>query len=83
MLMTCLESIIENLCKAGMSGELWVDGSFLTEKIDPDDIDLGRWTPFFGPKRGLYLLGEYKPGPARLGGEAGRAPQFTQLASSL
>lgn len=28
------------LCRWGVGEELWIDGSFLTEKIDPEDIDL-------------------------------------------
>lgn len=35
-----LEDIVRSLngCH-GLSGELWLDGSFVTEKIDPEDID--------------------------------------------
>jgi hypothetical protein len=28
------------LCHWKIHGELWIDGSFLTEKIDPPDVDL-------------------------------------------
>lgn len=28
------------MCRWGVGEELWVDGSFLTEKIDPKDVDL-------------------------------------------
>jgi hypothetical protein len=28
-----------SLCQWQINGELWIDGSFLTEKIDPPDID--------------------------------------------
>jgi hypothetical protein len=28
------------LIDAGVAGELWIDGSFLTEKIDPKDVDV-------------------------------------------
>ncbi len=28
------------LCRWGVGEELWIDGSFLTEKIDPKDADL-------------------------------------------
>jgi hypothetical protein len=38
--MTGLETVIRQLVGALLSGELWVDGSFLTEKIDPADVDL-------------------------------------------
>lgn len=30
---------------AGISGQLWLDGSFLTEKPDPSDIDCVLWSP--------------------------------------
>lgn len=33
------------LRRLGISGELWLDGSFLTAKSDPDDIDLILWNP--------------------------------------
>lgn len=35
-----LASVVDRLNQLGISGELWVDGSFLTEKVDPDDVDL-------------------------------------------
>jgi len=34
-----LERLVARLDDAGIIGELWLDGSFLTEKIDPKDID--------------------------------------------
>jgi hypothetical protein len=30
---------------AGISGQLWLDGSFLTEKAEPGDIDCILWNP--------------------------------------
>ncbi|HEY1602478.1 MAG TPA: hypothetical protein VGG64_22940 [Pirellulales bacterium] len=39
-LMGRLEHIIAVLREKRIDGELWIDGSFLTEKIDPDDIDI-------------------------------------------
>jgi hypothetical protein len=39
-LMDNLERICDKLLEAGVIGELWVDGSFLTNKIDPSDIDI-------------------------------------------
>ncbi|WP_146174283.1 hypothetical protein [Pseudomonas sp. GV071] len=30
---------------AGVSGQLWLDGSFLTEKPEPSDIDCVFWSP--------------------------------------
>ena len=35
-----LEAVARRLSEAGICGDLWVDGSFLTEKIDPNDVDL-------------------------------------------
>lgn len=34
------EVVVGVLESARITGRLWIDGSFLTEKIDPDDIDL-------------------------------------------
>jgi len=34
-----LERVIRNLRMNGVAGELWVDGSFVTEKINPEDVD--------------------------------------------
>jgi len=30
---------------SGVSGKMWVDGSFLTQKPNPDDIDCVLWSP--------------------------------------
>lgn len=35
-----LERIIEELESADIRCDLWVDGSFLTQKIDPEDADM-------------------------------------------
>ena len=35
----------DDLRKLGFSGKVWLDGSFMTEKVAPDDIDLIFWTP--------------------------------------
>ena len=35
-----LEDVVDRLLKAGVVGEIWTDGSFLTEKIDPEDVDI-------------------------------------------
>jgi len=35
-----LEIVVDRLRVDGIEGELWVDGSFLTEKIDPEDSDV-------------------------------------------
>jgi hypothetical protein len=39
-IMTSLERRIESLVGHGIPGEVWVNGSFLTEKIDPEDVDI-------------------------------------------
>ena len=39
-LMANLDSAIARLNSAGVPGEVWIDGSFLTAKIDPADVDL-------------------------------------------
>lgn len=33
-------SVFSKLWRAEAVGELWIDGSFLTEKIDPADVDV-------------------------------------------
>lgn len=35
-----LEKLIAILVSEKIVGEIWVDGSFLSEKIDPDDVDI-------------------------------------------
>jgi hypothetical protein len=35
-----LEKVVERLTRVGVKGSVWVDGSFLTKKIDPDDSDI-------------------------------------------
>jgi hypothetical protein len=39
-IMDSLEDVIRKLSTARIIGELWLNGSFLTEKIDPDDVDM-------------------------------------------
>lgn len=39
-IMDGLREFVKTLTDAGQAGKLWVDGSFLTEKIDPDDVDV-------------------------------------------
>ncbi len=38
--MAGLEAVLRRLVDTHIVGELWVDGSFLTEKIDPEDADV-------------------------------------------
>jgi hypothetical protein len=39
-IMDGLEQLVAELSRVGVVGDLWIDGSFLTEKIDPSDVDL-------------------------------------------
>lgn len=38
-IMEGLEEVVRRLQTAGVMGEVWVNGSFLTEKVDPKDVD--------------------------------------------
>lgn len=44
-IMSGFELIYESLQSAEIPGEIWIDGSFLTKKVDPDDIDFVVMTP--------------------------------------
>jgi len=35
-----LEDVVTHLEGAGVIGEVWIDGSLLTQKIDPKDVDI-------------------------------------------
>ena len=39
-IMLGLEAVIDRLRADGVVGEVWVDGSFTTQKIDPADVDI-------------------------------------------
>jgi hypothetical protein len=39
-IMVGLETVVGRLTSGGIIGHLWVDGSFMTHKIDPEDTDL-------------------------------------------
>lgn len=39
-ILTNLESIIDLINRQSIAGAIWIDGSFLTEKLNPDDVDL-------------------------------------------
>jgi hypothetical protein len=39
-IMAGLEAVISRLQRDGVGGDLWVNGSFLTQKIDPSDSDV-------------------------------------------
>ncbi|SPF43697.1 conserved hypothetical protein [Candidatus Sulfopaludibacter sp. SbA4] len=39
--MTGLRTVVTRIVQCGITeGEIWINGSFLTEKIDPKDVDL-------------------------------------------
>lgn len=40
-----LSTWVDSLKAAGVTGTLWLDGSFLTEKPEPSDIDIVIWNP--------------------------------------
>jgi hypothetical protein len=39
-IMTHLENIVARINRSGIVAEIWVDGSFLTEKLEPEDVDI-------------------------------------------
>ncbi len=39
-LMAGLRAMVDLLTTDGVSGNLWVDGSFLTKKLEPEDVDI-------------------------------------------
>jgi hypothetical protein len=39
-IMEKLEEVLSLIQQNGMRGEVWIDGSFTTEKLNPDDVDL-------------------------------------------
>ena len=38
--MVGLEQLIQDVVGYGITAEVWVDGSFVTEKLDPEDADI-------------------------------------------
>jgi hypothetical protein len=44
-IMAGLRHVVGRITGSGISCDLWVNGSFLTEKIDPSDIDLVAFIP--------------------------------------
>lgn len=40
LLMLGLEKLVSELLNQSIVGELWIDGSFVTQKINPDDVDV-------------------------------------------
>jgi hypothetical protein len=45
--MAGLRLLIDRLVKDGIKGDLWLDGSFTTEKIDPADVDVVLKSPAY------------------------------------
>jgi hypothetical protein len=39
-IMEGIEKLIKELRMNSIEGEVWIDGSFVTEKMDPEDVDL-------------------------------------------
>jgi hypothetical protein len=39
-IMDGLSEVVARLRVAGIDSEVWVDGSFMSQKIDPDDVDI-------------------------------------------
>jgi hypothetical protein len=39
-IMSGLEDIVQHLNGSGMRADLWINGSFTTEKVNPEDVDL-------------------------------------------
>ncbi|NOT42958.1 MAG: hypothetical protein HOP13_20970 [Alphaproteobacteria bacterium] len=35
-----LEQVLVLIQKSGIRGEIWIDGSFVTDKLNPDDVDV-------------------------------------------
>lgn len=48
-IMAGLQEVLTRLASAGVNCEVWVNGSFLTERMDPDDVDFAirLWGPGF------------------------------------
>ncbi len=39
-IMNGLEDVVKKLKEKSILGEIWIDGSFVTKKIDPNDVDI-------------------------------------------
>lgn len=44
-IMRSVEAVIALINQQAISGEIWIDGSFLTEKLNPDDADIAFLIP--------------------------------------
>src|SRR5579862_7097575 len=45
IIMTGLRQVVKRITDSGISCDVWLNGSFLTEKIDPADVDLVALVP--------------------------------------
>jgi hypothetical protein len=43
-----LETVLTTLSNGRIVGDLWIDGSFVTEKVDPADVDIVLVLDYFG-----------------------------------
>jgi Family of unknown function (DUF6932) len=72
-ILTNLEDVIARINHQGIGGQIWIDGSFLTEKLNPDDADValvvtgtelrgmsGSQRRFFDDFRGRSLYDRYR-----------------------
>src|SRR5262245_28434346 len=39
-LLAGLRALVDRLMAVGVTGELWIDGSFVTQKLEPADVDI-------------------------------------------
>jgi predicted nucleotidyltransferase len=44
-IMANVEAVIAHINQQGIPGDIWIDGSFLTEKLNPDDADIAFVVP--------------------------------------
>jgi hypothetical protein len=71
--MSNLETKIDEINRQGIPGQIWIDGSFLTEKLNPDDADIALFVSnsnfhalspsqrrFFDDFRGASLYDQFK-----------------------
>jgi len=56
-IMGALMSILSRLDDLGIHAEVWIDGSFLTKKDDPNDVDYVVVLNWFGGGRGSTVKG--------------------------
>ncbi len=47
-----LEAIMKRVMDSGLTGEVWINGSFMTAKLDPNDCDTVFFVPSYFGYRG-------------------------------